>query len=304
MSIKYQLNNDIIVIDDEYSLDLYVNNQKMHLYPQSQKILRLLIERGLHGWKTPTEIIINCLWPESTVRDKSYNNSIRTCIKLLRSVLGKETIVTENDIGYYLKDKPIIIEQKTAEFSTFNEEDTQLLNTSFSLLNKSESEIFGISFSKYTDEIHKLMEKIEHVDCLLSEIISIYDSANEKLKLACCHVRYSKNEPLNLISVLSYYSQKLETEYGFIKKYRIEKETCQQMLEHLTDSMTLVPAFPSIKNNPLKLIHYDTVEYETISNTTLMLSYKINELKPRLETIFDEINKMDLDLTKGILPKI
>ena len=101
---KYKLGEKYIVIDKGFTLSVYDHNDEVHLFPQSKKILRLLMEAKLQDRDVSKEEIYDCLWDSAGALQKSSDETIRGCIKKLRDELGRDIIRTIYGAGYSLNE--------------------------------------------------------------------------------------------------------------------------------------------------------------------------------------------------------
>ncbi|MFV0480823.1 MAG: response regulator transcription factor [Campylobacteraceae bacterium] len=83
---------------DANSLTLFQNNQKVILQAKEAKLLSLLLKRK--DEITPHELIMSTLWDFD---EAPSEESVRTYIKNLRKILGKESIVSFKKLGYQLR---------------------------------------------------------------------------------------------------------------------------------------------------------------------------------------------------------
>ena len=92
-------NSKVVICDDiEYDIDanvLFVNNEEQSLNNKETKLLKLFLQNS--NQVLPHEMIYGSLWDY----DETYSEaSLRTYIKNLRKILGKEKIVSIKKQGY------------------------------------------------------------------------------------------------------------------------------------------------------------------------------------------------------------
>jgi DNA-binding response OmpR family regulator len=80
---------------DAKSMELFKNGEKVHLKTKVAKLLDLFLKN--RNKILSKEEILNAIYEYDEVPNE---NSLRTFIKTLRSVLGKEKIETVKDVGY------------------------------------------------------------------------------------------------------------------------------------------------------------------------------------------------------------
>lgn len=90
-----QIELDENISYDVQNSELYVDGEKVALQAQEAKLLKLFIQRK--GEVVTHEVIMEHLWDYDEV---ASDTALRTYIKDLRKVLGKERIVNHKRIGY------------------------------------------------------------------------------------------------------------------------------------------------------------------------------------------------------------
>ena len=308
MPVKYLLDNDTIVIDNDHSLDLYVSKENIHLYPQSQKILRILIEAGLHERKVTREQMYECLWGAYLGNEKSCNEVIRGCIKQLRSFLGKETILNQYGVGYFLNEKPQILENTISDsYNNTLLEDSCLDDIYVDIIyfdetppdfdcaiNETTGKVEGLPFLKYLEIIEKLAAKIETTKTNLENTFefqkSVKNLVETKLKF------YESREPnnFNMIFCLSVLLDDVDHHNFMLSEMREEIIKCDYKIKHFLESISINPLKSLLVQGTNEYVSFDVDEYNWIWHKTALVTCTVKETKQKLQKIHADIHKAEV----------
>lgn len=125
----FSLSNQAKVYVENESITLKIDDEEVHLYPQTKKVLLLLIESSRKNWSVSYTMFANRVWGDDYYVDENLKKSLRQNIRQLRKYLGYHSIHTSYDGGYQLTLAPKIeYEEESSKNIDFENNPSDLEN--------------------------------------------------------------------------------------------------------------------------------------------------------------------------------